>query len=153
MKTLKTVVMTGAAVAALALAAPSHADVAAVNQPLTDTVAAELVEAGAVLTGRPASEFSGLREGETYLAVLPQTGDQYAVAKLNAKPEFFEAAVMLQDQNSRMSFYKSGKPGSTWIPEAIGFGPIPAGESPCPVPQAVRDVWGWPQGKCYPAHD
>ena len=122
-------VVAGAAVGALTLAAPSHADVTAVNQPLTDTVAAELVEAGAVLTGRPASEFSGLREGETYLAVLPQTGDQYAVATLNAKPEFFEAAIMLQDQNSRMSFHKSGKPGSTWIPEAIGFSII-AGVDP-----------------------
>lgn len=152
MKTLKIVVATGAAVAALGLAVPAHADVTPVNEPLTDAVAAELVEAGAVLTGRPASEFSGLREGESYLAVQPQSGDQWAVAKLNAKPEFFDAAVMLQDQNSRMSFFKSGKPGSTWIPEAIGFGPIPAGESPCPIPQAVRDVWGWPQGKCYPAN-
>lgn len=150
MNAVRIVVGVVAAAGAIALAAPANADVAPVNEPVTDAVAAELVESGAVLTGRPASEFSGLREGETYLAVLPETGDQYAVAKLNAKPEFFEAAVMLQDQNSRMSFYKSGKPGSTWIPKAIGFGPIPAGQAPCPIPQSVRDVWGWPEGKCYP---
>jgi hypothetical protein len=151
MQIVKTLVATGAAAAALALAVPAHADAAPVNQPLTDEVAAELVDAGAVLTGRPASEFGGLREGETYLAVLPQTGDQYAAAKLYAKDNQMEAAIMLQDQNSYMSFYKSGKPGSTWIPEAIGFGPIPAGEAPCPVPVSVRDVWGWEKGKCYPA--
>ena len=151
-KTLKTLVTTGAAVAALAVAVPAHADVAPVSQPVTDGVAAELVAAGAVLTGRPASEFGGLREGYTYLAVLPQTGDQYAAAKLYAKDNQMDAGVMLQDQNSYMSFYKSGKPGSTWIPEAIGFGPIPAGEAPCPVPQSVRGAWGWPEAKCYPGH-
>lgn len=153
MKALKIVMTAGAAVAAIALAVPAHADVAPMKEPVTDAVAAELVDAGAVLTGRPASEFGGLREGSTYLAVLPQTGDQYAAAKLYAKDNQMEAAIMLQDQNSFMSFYKSGKPGSTWIPEAIGFGPIPAGEAPCPVPQAVRDVWGWEPGKCYPAHN
>jgi ABC-type dipeptide/oligopeptide/nickel transport system ATPase subunit len=150
MKAMKTLVAAGAAAAALALAAPAHADVAPVNQPVTDEVAAELVQAGAVLTGRPASEFGGLREGQTYVAILPQTGDQYAAAKLYANDNQMEAAIMLQDQNSYMSFYKSGVPGSTWIPHAIGFGPIPAGEAPCPLPESVRDVWGWPQGKCYP---
>lgn len=151
MKALKTLVTVGAAAAAIAMAAPATADVVPVNQPITDEIATQLVEAGAVLTSRPASEFGGLREGETYLAMVPETGDQYASAKLFAKDNQMEAAIMLQDQNSRMSFYKSGKPGSAWIPEAIGFGPIPAGQAPCPIPQSVRDVWGWPQGKCYPA--
>ena len=151
MTTLKTLVTVAAAASVLAMAAPAQADVAPVDQPLTDEIAAQLVEVGAVLTGRPASEFGGLREGYAYLAVLPQTGNQYAAAKLYARDNQMEAAIMLQDQNSFMSFYRSGKPGSTWIPKAIGFGPIPAGEAPCPVPESVRDVWGWPEGKCYPA--
>jgi hypothetical protein len=149
MRSAVAAVWSGAAAATIAIAVPA-ADVAPVNLPVTDEVKAELVALGAVLTGRPASEFGGLREGETYIAVLPQTGDQYAAAKLYAKDNQREAAIMLQDQNSYMSFYKSGKPGSTWIPLAIGFGPVPAGEAPCPVPESVRDVWGWPQGKCYP---
>jgi hypothetical protein len=63
-----------------------------------------------------------------------------------------EAAINLQDQNSYMMFSKSGNPGAEWIPTAAGFGPISAGEAPCPIPQSVRDVWQWPSGKCYPPH-
>jgi hypothetical protein len=151
--TLKILVTAAAAAASLALAAPAHADAPPVNQPVTDEISAELVEAGAVLTGRPASEFGGLREGETYVASMPQSGNQYAAASLYAKDNQYEAAINLQDQNSYMAFIKSGSPGATWIPQAIGFGPIPAGEAPCPIPQSVRDLWQWPTGKCYPPHN
>lgn len=150
MTTMKILVSAGAAVATIALSAPAHADLPPVNQPVTDEVTAQLIEAGAVLTGRPASEFSGLREGETYLAVLPQSGNQYAAAALNALPGKTEAAINLQDQNSYMMFHRSGVPGATWVPIAAGFGPIPAGEAGCPIPQSVRDLWQWPTGKCYP---
>ncbi len=154
MKTMTAMVaatLSGAAAATIALAGPAHADDAAVNMRVTDEVRAELVQAGATLTGRPASEFGGLREGETYYASLPR-GDQWAAASLYAKPGQYEAGVNLQDQNSYMTFYKVAAPGSTWVPIAIGFGPIPAGEEPCPVPESVRDVWQWPKGKCYPPH-
>ena len=150
---MKILITATAAAAIIVSAAPAHADVAPLSQPVTDAVAADLVEAGAVLTGRPASEFGGLREGERYLASMPDSGNQYAAAALTPKPEFFEASIMLQDQNSYMSFSKSGAPGATWIPHAIGFGPIPAGEAPCPIPQSVRDLWQWPSGKCYPPHN
>ena len=142
-------VWAGAAAATIALAAPVHADDAPVNLQLTDDVRAELVRAGAMLTGRPASEIGGLREGETYHALMPRTGIQWAAASLYAKPGQYWAGVQLQDQNSYMFFSKSGTPGSTWVPIAGGFGPIPAGEEPCPVPQSVRDLWQWPTGKCY----
>src|SRR3954469_6706781 len=147
---MKILITATAAAAIIVSAAPAHADVAPVNQPVTDAVAADLVEAGAVLTGRPASEFGELREGERFLALMPESGKQYAAAALTSKPEFFEASIMLQDQNSYMSFSKSGAPGSTWIPRAIGFGPIAAGDAPCPIPQSVRDVWGCLSGKCFP---
>lgn len=150
MKTAMAAVWTGAAAAAIACASPAQADSAPVILPVTDDVAAELVQAGSVLTGRPASEFAGLREGETYYAELPDTGNQYAAAALASKPENFEASVMLQDQNSYIMFHKSGKPGSTWVPTAAGFGPIPAGQTGCPVPESVRQLWQWPAGKCYP---
>ena len=150
MKTMVAAVWAGAAAATIALAGPVHADDAPVNLQLTDDVRAELVRAGAMLTGRPASEIGGLREGETYYALMPRTGIQWAAASLYAKPGQYWAGVQLQDQNSYMFFSKSGTPGSTWVPIAGGFGPIPAGEEPCPVPESVRDLWQWPQGKCYP---
>ena len=74
MTTTKTTVLAAlwmaTAAATIGLAAPAHADDTPVNLPMTDDVRAELVQAGAVLTGRPASEFSGLRPGKTYYARL-----------------------------------------------------------------------------------
>lgn len=136
--------------AGIALPATAHADDAPVNLPLTDDVRAQLVEAGAVLTGRPVSEFTGLRLANAFLAEYPGSHNQYAAAALEAAPGAFEAGVNLQDQNSYMVFIKDGAPGARWIPKAIGFGPIPAGQAPCPLPQKVRDLWNWPAGECYP---
>ena len=137
-----------AAAATVVLAAPAHAE-SPVNLPLTDHVRSELVQSGAVLTGRSASEFTGLRPGKSYYAYAPDQDMYYAAAALTgAKTE--EAAINLQDQNSYMMFRKGGDPGATWVPEATGFGPTSAGQAPCPIPQSVRDVWQWPAGKCYP---
>ena len=130
--------------------ATAHADADPVNLPLADDVRDALVQAGAVLTGRPVSEFSGLRAGRTYYAQNPADGLRWAAAAVKAAPGQDMAAVMLQDQTSYMSFSKTGQPGATWVPTAIGFGPVPAGEAPRPLPQNVRDLWGWPSGKCYP---
>jgi hypothetical protein len=135
------------AAATIGLAAPAHAD-PPVNLTVTDDVRDQLVEAGAVLTGRPASEYSGLRPGKTYYAQVP-SGTYYAAAALSG-PTTEIAAINLQDQNSYMMFRKSRDPDAAWIPTAAGFGPIPAGQQPCPIPQSVRDVWEWPAGKCYP---
>jgi len=135
----------------IGLAAPAHADTAPVNLPLTDDVRIELVQAGAVLTGSPASDFTGLRPGKSYYAYVPDSDTYYAAAALSgAKTEI--AAINLQDQNSYMMFRKSGNPGATWVPTAAGFGPISAGKAPCPIPRSVRDVWQWPAGECYPPH-
>jgi hypothetical protein len=155
MKTTKTTVLgavwVATAAAAVGLAAPAQADAAPVNLPLTDDIRTELVQAGAILTGSPASDFTGLRPGKSYYAYLPDQDTYYAAAALSgAKTEL--AAINLQDQNSYMMFSKSGNPGATWIPTAAGFGPIAAGQAPCPIPQSVRDVWQWPAGECYPPH-
>jgi hypothetical protein len=143
------VILVGAAAASVVLAAPANADDAWVNVPLTDDVATQLLAAGAVLTGRPVSEFGGLQEGRTYIA-QQASGGEWAAAKLYANPGMMDAAINLQDQNSYMFFRKNGTPGSTWVPIAAGFGAIPSGEAPCPIPQAARTLWQWPQGKCYP---
>jgi hypothetical protein len=137
------------ATATIGFAAPAHAD--PVNLTVTDDIRAQLVEAGATLTGRPASEYGGLRPGKTYYAYEPNGGrpTYWAAAALDG-PKTEVAAINLQDQNSYFMFSKDEDPGATWIPIAAGFGPIPAGMAPCPIPQAVRDLWNWPAGKCYP---
>jgi hypothetical protein len=146
-RTLITTAIAAFAVATV-LSPVAHAD-DAVNLPLTPDVRAELIQAGAVLTGRPASEFTGLREGQSYYAVDPETGVRWAAAALHTDGTHPEAAIQLQDQNSYMSFRQPGIPGATWIPTAIGFGPIPAGQAPCPIPEHIRALWNWPAGKCY----
>jgi hypothetical protein len=150
---LTQLVLAAVVAAGIALPATAQADDAPVNLPLTDDIRAELVEVGAVLTGRPVSEFNGLRPERAFLAEYPGSHNQYAAAALQAAPGAFEAGVNLQDQNSYMVFIKAGEPGARWIPRAVGFGPIPAGEATCPVPQKVRDLWNWPAGKCYPPPD
>jgi hypothetical protein len=132
----------------LGWAAPAQAAGDAVNLPVTDAVRAELVQSGATLTGRPVSEFRGLTPGRTYYAFEPSSGMHWAAAQLQANS--YDAGIMLQDQNSYMFFHQAAAPGSTWIPIAAGFGPIPAGEESCPMPESVRQVWQWPAGKCYP---
>jgi hypothetical protein len=153
MKTMKTTIAAvciSTASAVIGMAAPAQADDAPANLPLTDDVRAQLVQAGAVLTGRPASEFSGLRPENQYYAYEPNAGnpDYWAAAALQGKTDL--AKINTQDQNSYMIFRKGGDPAAIWVPIAAGFGPIPAGEAPCPLPQSIRDFWQWPTGKCYP---
>ena len=138
------------AAATFGLAAPAHAD-APVNLTVTDGVRTQLVQAGAVLTGRPASEYSGLRPGKTYYAYQPGSVEAtyWAAAALDG-PKTELAGIRLQDQNSYILFHKDGDPAATWVPIAAGFGAIPAGEEPCPIPESIRDLWQWPAGKCYP---
>jgi hypothetical protein len=146
---MKALIAILAGAATVALAAPANADETWANVQLTDDVAAQLVASGAVLTGRPVSEFAGLEQGRTYVAQEP-SGGEWAAAKLTPNPGMMDAAINLQDQNSYMFFRKNGTPGSTWVPIAAGYGPIPSGEAPCPIPQEVRTLWQWPQGECYP---
>ncbi|MGO9381282.1 MAG: hypothetical protein ACLP4W_04115 [Mycobacterium sp.] len=120
----------------------------AVNLPVTDDIRAELVQAGAVLTGRPASEFTGLVPGRTYYAYDPNTDSHWAAAALVASRASFQAGVNLQDQNSYMLFKKAA--GGTWIPYADGYGGMRGAHCPVQIPTAVLNVWQWPAGGCYP---
>ena len=135
------------AAATIGLAGPAHADGTPVNLPVTDDVPAQLLEAGAGLTGQPASQYSGLEPGKTYYAYDPDNDTYWAAAALSG-PKTFQAGVMLQDANSYMIFRKTS--GGTWVGFRAGFGPISAGEEPCPVSASIRDIWQWPTGKCYP---
>ena len=57
MTTVVAAVWMATAAATIGLAAPAHAD-SPVNLTVPDDVRAQLVQAGAVLTGRPASEYT-----------------------------------------------------------------------------------------------
>lgn len=137
------------AAATILAAPPAHAD-SPVNLTVTDDVRDQLLQAGATLTGRPASEFTGLKPGKTYYAYQPGVNATYWAAAALYGPKSESAAINLQDQNSYMMFRKGDDSAATWVPIAAGFGPIPAGQEPCPIPQAIRDLWQWPTGKCYP---
>ncbi|MDT5050444.1 MAG: hypothetical protein QOG75_6348, partial [Mycobacterium sp.] len=150
MKTAIAAVWVATAVAVLGMAAPARADDAPSILPLTNDVRAQLLQAGAVLTGRPASEFSGLRPENQYYAYEPNAGNPYYWAAAALEGKTYLAKVYTQDQNSYMLFRKGGDPAATWVPMAVGYGPIPAGDDPCPLPQSIRDVWKWETGKCFP---
>jgi hypothetical protein len=136
-----------ACAAAIRFAAAAHADPAE-NLRITDDVRARLIQAGAVLTGRPASEFIGMRPGRTYYAYDPNTDTYWAAGALVADPNAFHAGVNLQDQNSYMLFKKSSD--GTWIPYADGYGGMQGQSCPIQMPPAVLSVWSWPAGSCYP---
>src|SRR5262245_50913493 len=91
--------------ATIGLAAPAHAD--PMNLTVTDDIRAQLVEAGATLTGRPASEYGGLRPGKTYYAYEPNGANPtYWAAAALGEPKTEAAAIQLQDQNSYFMFSK-----------------------------------------------
>jgi hypothetical protein len=149
MTTVVAAVWMATAAATIGLAAPAHAD-SPVNLRVPDDVRAQLVQAGAVLTGRPAAEFTGLEPGQTYYAYDPNSDTYWAAASLSG-PKTFDAGVMLQDANSYMMFRKSGQVG-TWVPFRVGYGPgaLMPPDGVCPLPPAIHDLWQWPTGKCYP---
>jgi hypothetical protein len=149
MTTVVAAVWMATAAATIGLAAPAHAD-SPVNLTVPDDVRAQLVQAGAVLTGRPAAEFTGLQPGETYYAYDPNSDTYWAAAALSG-PKTFDAGVMLQDANSYMMFRKSGQVGA-WVPFRVGYGPgaLMPPDGDCQLPPAIHDLWQWPTGKCYP---
>jgi hypothetical protein len=108
------------------------------------------LQAGAVLTGHPASEYTGLQPGKTYYAYDPNNDTYWAAAALSG-PKTFDAGVMLQDANSYMMFRKSGQ-GGTWVPFRVGYGPgaLMPPDGVCPLPPAIHDLWQWTPGGRYP---
>ena len=142
-----------AAMAAMvAQAAPARAD-SPVNVAVTDSVRAELVAAAVAMTnGVPASEFSGLEPGRTYLAYDPDSQTYWAAAGL--EPISFRAQVASQDAGSYFIFRKTD--GGSWVAFLDGYGTAPdsmGGTQPgavCRVPVTVQDLWQWERGTCTP---
>jgi hypothetical protein len=145
-----TLVAPAAVAAAISLAAPSHADNAPVNVPVTDAVRDQLLHAAALITDQRGSDNTGLTPGTIYYAYDPILDTYWAATSLvglTAQDDDTSA----QDANSYMVFRKSGQDG-TWLASGVGSGPAttmpPAGN--CPLPPAVHDLWQFMPNSCHP---
>ncbi len=122
------------------------------NLPITDSIRAQLVAAGAGLNKIPVAEYTGLAPGLTYYALDEKTNVHWAAARLQPAPTAnpsapSQAQIASQDAGSYYVFQQP--PGSAWTAYAAGnTGP----NTPCPVtvPPEVLQVWGWPIGSCRP---
>jgi hypothetical protein len=108
------------------------------------------VAAGAALNNLPASDYVGLRPGETYYAYDANTGTYWAGASLDPSPNSTPAEVASQDDGAYLLFERQGSGG--WKAYAVGLAGTPEG-TPCSitVPAAILELWNWPPGSCRPA--
>jgi hypothetical protein len=119
------------------------------NLVVTDQLRAELVAAGAALDNLPASDYVGLRPGETYYAYDASTSTYWAGAGLDPSPSSTPAEVAAQDDGAYQLFERQD--GGGWKAYAVGLAGTPEGSScPIAVPPAVLQVWNWPAGSCRP---
>jgi hypothetical protein len=118
------------------------------NLPVTDAVRQSLLEAGAAHQNLPASDYTGLRPGETYYAYDAATSTYWAGAALAPSPASQQAQVASQDDGSYLLFEMPN--GGSWTAYSDGLGGI--GGTPCPVtiPPAILQLWGWSPGGCQP---
>lgn len=116
------------------------------NLVVTNTLRAELLQAAAAGNGIPASDYSGLRPGQTYYAYDPATGTYWAGAALIPKSSSIKAQVSVQDDGAYLLFTKPS--GGSWKVYPVGMTGVAGATCPVAVPPAVLRVWGWPAGAC-----
>jgi hypothetical protein len=133
---------------ALVLAPAAVADDSPVNLHVTDAVRGELVSAAAATTnGIPASEFTGLRPGQTYYAYQPDDQIYWAAAGLVPGPSL-RSQVATQDAGSYYIFRKPE--GGSWTAFLDGAGVNRDRGCPAGLPATVQSLWQWPTGRCAP---
>jgi hypothetical protein len=117
---------------------------------VTDELRSQLVAAGAAHNSLSASDYTGLRPGETYYAYDATTRTYWAAAALDPSPSSTPAQVAAQDDGAYLLF--SRPQGGSWTVYNVGLAGTPEG-SPCPVtvPSTILGLWGWPPGSCRPA--
>jgi len=118
------------------------------NLPVTDTIRAELLQAGAALNSLPASDYTGLQPGMTYYSYDPVTKTYWAGAALAPSPSSLQAQVSAQDDGSYMLF--SQPAGGSWTAYTDGTTGEVGSSCPAPVPASVLALWGWATGTCRP---
>jgi len=107
------------------------------------------VAAGAALNSLPASDYTGLRPGETYYAYDATTATYWAGAGLVPSASSTPAQVATQDDGAYLLFDRL--PGGTWKAYDVGLAGTPEGSAcPATVPVAILRLWGWPSGSCRP---
>jgi hypothetical protein len=119
------------------------------NLQVTNDIRAQLLAAGAAAHGLAASDYLGLRPGETYYAV-DATGVHWAGAGLEPSPSSLPAQVASQDDGAYLLFEQPV--GEAWRVFDVGLAGV-GGTPSCPiaVPAAVLALWGWPPAHCRPA--
>ena len=115
------------------------------NLVATADLKASLLAAFAAAKGDPQSDFSGPDKGTTYYALVPATGEYWALAHFTPTAAAgYQVDVGMQDGGAQGVFTKA--PGSsTWSVKFGGFPfPCPGG----PVPDALVKLWGlsYPSG-------
>lgn len=115
------------------------------NLRVTDSVRSELVAAGAASHGLPASDYTGLVQGETFYAVDHSSGTYWAGAGLLPSESSKQAQVSNQDDGSYLIFVRPS--GGNWTVYQVG---LPATPCRVTIPPAVLRAWGWDPGTCHP---
>jgi hypothetical protein len=116
--------------------------------PVSAAVRAGLLAAGARSHSLPASDFTGLRPGETYYAYDRATARYYAAAGLVPSASSLPAQVGTQDDGAYDLFVR--RAGHAWRVYSDGLGGAQGSICPIELPAPVLAAWGWPAGSCYP---
>jgi hypothetical protein len=131
-------------------ASPTAPTRGVVNLPITETVRAQLLAAGANEKGLVAADFVGLQKGFTYYAFDASTNTYWAGASLQPSPKSQAAMVSVQDDGSYTLFHKAVD--GSWVAGDTGMiGTAPA-DTPCGIatpPAAVLQAWSWPPHTCH----
>ena len=130
--------------------ATAEAAAAAENLPLTSTVRAALVDAGASHYGLASTAFTGLGQGTAYYAYDISTSTYWAGASLVPNPRSPKAGVVVQDDGAYLIFDRTA-PGP-WQVHDVGYSDT-VGDCAAyhvSIPAAVVGVWHWVPGTCHP---
>ena len=139
---------TATAATTIALAATAHAD-APKNLTVTDSVRAQLLQAGAAMKGFPVSDFTGLEAGQTYYAYDPDTATYWAGARLAPSPNSWDANIANQDAGTYTLFEQHQ--GGPWMAFNDGGSHDPDG-CPAPLPASIMTLWDWDAEWCHPKY-
>jgi hypothetical protein len=120
------------------------------NLVVTDQVRVELVKAGAALNHIPATDYVGLRSGQTYYAYDPATKTYWAGGTLVPSLSSTRAQVSIQDDGAYLLFERPAS--GAWRAYDVGLAGLEGARCPVTVPSSVLQVWGWPVNSCRPAN-
>ena len=118
------------------------------NLVVTDDIRSQLVAAGAQLNSLPATDYTGLRAGETYYAYDASTQTYWAGAGLDPSPSSTQAQIAAQDNGAYLLFERAAS--GAWKAYAVGLAGTEGATCPVQVPAAVLQLWGWTAGSCRP---